>query len=207
MTIWLPPNCQVWTGSALVYPFAQLWLQAPAPLGLPNPVLRLRGSELLLPKVLPVRSQRESPTAEPVLLPPARLCTRSTIGRKPAEPGKHPTRSAATVRCSPLHLNKTWVMIGENLASNRPIKQISQLVDVSHRCGEMLHTCRAWKNGQCGLAEEGCGVALQGLVLIPFKRKVFLVSLSWCRSSHGKTGYRQQSATTPSCPPEIHFGE
>lgn len=65
----------------------------------------------------------------------------------------------------------------ENLASNHPIKQISRLVDVIHCYSEMLHTPCAWKNGQGGLAEEGRGVVLQGLILIPFRRKAFLVSL------------------------------
>lgn len=82
MTIRSLPNCWVWTGKALVYPLARLWLQALPPLGLPNPVRRLRALELSLPNVFPLPSHRENPTAELSLsipLLPSRLWTRSLL--------------------------------------------------------------------------------------------------------------------------------
>lgn len=80
-------------GGLLFIPHTQLWLQALAPLGLLNPVLRIHVSELSLPNVFSLPSRRENPAAElslSILLLPTRLWTRSVLdnNKKTSSAGK-----------------------------------------------------------------------------------------------------------------------
>lgn len=58
-------------------------------------------------------------------------------------------------------------------------KQAPVLVRGPHCCGNVLHVSRV-------RMDEVCCLAQRGVVRIPFRRKLFLVSLSWCRGSDGK---------------------
>ena len=83
------PNCYVWTESSLVYPSAQPWLHALAPLGWLSPVLRLRsGSPQCVPPPEPTGvTPGRAVTVSPVVTNKPHLPWTMII--KPCEPRRH----------------------------------------------------------------------------------------------------------------------